>query len=140
MEFTVPQFIEKEAKIVGPFTFKQFLFIGTAGGICMISYFFLPTFVFILVCLILLGGAGALALYKKEGIPLYLVVFKSIFYLFKPKIYLWKKKDLPIRIIKASDAKKREEEKAREEQNKGPQLKIFRSSKLNDLLTQIEKK
>ncbi len=140
MEFTVPQFIEKEAKIVGPFTFKQFLFIGTAGAICMISYFILPTFVFVLVCLILLGGAGALALYKKEGIPLYLVVFKSIFYLFKPKIYLWKKKDLLIRMTKSSDAKKREEERALEEQNKGPQLKIFRSSKLNDLLTQIEKK
>jgi hypothetical protein len=140
MEFTVPQFIEKEAKIVGPLTFKQFLFVGTAGAICMISYFILPMFVFILLCLVLLGGAGMLALYKKEGIPLYMVVSKSIFYLFKPKVYLWKKKNVPIKMIKISDTKKKEQEEAQEIQNKGPQLKVTKSSKLNDLLTQIETK
>lgn len=140
MEFTVPQFIEKEAKIVGPLTFKQFLFVGTAGAICMIIYFILPMFVFILACLVLIGGAAALALYKKEGIPLYMVVSKSVLYLFKPKVYLWKKKNTPIRMIKVDDAKKKEEEEMQEKQNKGPQLKVSKSSRLNDLSTQIETK
>jgi len=56
MEFTVPQFIEKKAKIVGPFTFGQFLFIGIASGICLFLYFVLPLAVFIITSIVLLGG------------------------------------------------------------------------------------
>ena len=32
MEFTVPKFIEKEAKIIGPLTFKQFLCLVIPGA------------------------------------------------------------------------------------------------------------
>jgi len=28
MEFTVPQFVEREPKLIGPFTFKQFIYIN----------------------------------------------------------------------------------------------------------------
>jgi len=141
MEFTVPQFIEKEAKIVGPLTFKQFLFIGTAGAICIILFFAVPLYLFVIFTIILVGGAAFLALYRKEGIPFYAIVFKSFMYLFKPKVFLWKKKIAPIRIARSDVLKRKmEEQKLEEEEHKGPRLKVSRSSKLNDLYTHIETK
>jgi len=140
MQFTVPQFIEREAKIVGPLTFKQFAFVGGAGLACMILYFIVPTYLFIIFCILLIGSALALVFYKQEGFPLYQVIARSFFYIFKPKIYLWKKKDIPVKIIAKPDERARRQEEIEDEQHRGPRLKISRSSKLNNLLTQIETK
>ena len=37
--FQTPQFIEEKAKIVGPFTLKQFLFLVMGGGISFASFY-----------------------------------------------------------------------------------------------------
>jgi len=74
MEFTVPKFIEKEARIVGPLTFKQFIFIGAAGAISIFVYFVLPFYLFIIAVIILLGGSFALAFLKMGKLP-YLVLY-----------------------------------------------------------------
>jgi len=36
MRYTVPQFIEHEAKIIGPLTFKQFTYLAMAGAGCFV--------------------------------------------------------------------------------------------------------
>lgn len=143
MQFTIPQFIEKEAKILGPLTFKQFSFFGVAVLISVVFYFILPFYLFIVVCVGLMGGSFALIFYKKEGIPLYNVVWGSIMFKFKPKIYLWKKKGVSPRFFRKENAiKEIEKQKEKEEMEKktGASLKISKSSRLNDLLTQIETK
>jgi len=61
MRFTIPQFIEYEAKIIGPFTFKQFVYIGLAGAVGFVLYFSVPFYLFIITCLILGGGALSMA-------------------------------------------------------------------------------
>ncbi len=61
MNFQVPQFIEHEAKIVGPFTLKQFMYVGAAGGISLVLYFSAPRLVFILGTIVLGGISLALA-------------------------------------------------------------------------------
>lgn len=134
MEFTVPQFIEREAKIVGPFTFKQFIFIGTAGGICLFLYFVLPLSVSIIVAVILLGGAFALAFLKigRTSLPVFIKNF--FIFLFKPKIYLWRKKGAPPKVLR------REEKVIKEEFKKEPTLKLTRGSKLSELFTHLESK
>lgn len=132
MEFTVPQFIEKEPKIVGPFTFKQFIFIGIAGGSCLLLFFVLPLAVFVIVAVILLGGAFALAFLKigKTSLPVFI---KNFFYfLFKPKIYLWKKKISPPKFLR--------EEKEPEEIKKESKLKVVKGSKIDELFTRLETK
>jgi len=142
MEFTVPKFIEKEAKIVGPFTFKQFIFIGTAGGLCLLLYFVLPMFVFILVAVFLLGGAFALAFLKieKTSLPVYIKNF--IGFLFKPKIYLWEKKSVPPKIIRKEEKSLLTGEKTarRKESKEESELKVAGKSKLGELLTYLETK
>jgi len=141
MEFTIPQFIEKEAKIVGPLTFKQFAFFGLAVLVSAALFFILPKFIFFIVGPVLLVGAFALAFYKKEGVPLPDLMIGFFSFIFKPKIYLWKKKGVPPRFLRPGDidkgAAKRE---SLEEKRQGPRLKMSRGSHLHDLFTQVETK
>lgn len=139
MEFTVPQFIEKEPKIVGPFTFKQFIFIGIAGGSCLLLFFVLPLAVFVIVAVILLGGAFALAFLKvgKTSLPEFI---KNFFYfLFKPKIYLWKKKISPPKFLREEKREIKEGE-GKEEIKKESKLKVVKGSKIDELFTRLETK
>jgi len=143
MEFTIPQFIEKEAKIVGPLTFKQFAFFGVAVLICVFFYFVIPGTIFIILAPVLVGGAFALSFYKKEGIPLPELIIGFFAFIFKPKIYLWKKKGTPPKFLRTDEEKEkaiRQKEKEDEEKTGGPRVKMSRGSHLHDLFTQVETK
>lgn len=130
-EFTVPKFIEREPKIVGPFTFKQFIFVGTAGIICAVLYFTIPFYFFLLATVLLTSGALALALVKIEGRPIPLLFKNFLSFLFASKIYLWKRKTLTPKVIKKSGPEKKEKEKT-------PVPRVVEKSRLKDLLTRIE--
>lgn len=136
MEFIVPQFIEKEPKIFGPFTFKQFVFVGIAIGASIMLFFILPFHLFIIVAFILIGTALALAVGQIEGIPLYAVVVNAFFFFFRPKIYLWKKKNV-FPQIQVEKPKIKEESKIKEEK-KESLLKVTKKGYLKDLLIYLE--
>ena len=141
MEFSIPQFIEKEAKIVGPLTFKQFAFFGLAVLISVALFFLLPRLVFFILGPILVVGAAALAFYKKEGVPLPDLIIGFFSFLFKTKIYLWKKKGVPPKFLSKEDIKKKAIKKEfSEEKKQGPRLKMSKGSHLHDLFTQVETK
>jgi len=131
-QFTVPKFIEHKAKIVGPLTFNQFIFVGVAGAICFVFYFTVPFFIFILLSIVVMLGGFALAFVKSGGRSLPTVLKNFLFFSFAPKIYLWKKKGgLPPKIIeKAPPAKEKE----------APVPTIAGKSRLKNLSTQIETK
>ena len=42
MEYQVPQFIEVEDKIFGPFTLKQFIYVAGGVGLCAILVLYFP--------------------------------------------------------------------------------------------------
>ena len=133
MEYIVPQFIERETKIVGPFTFKQFIFIGIAGGLSIFLYFFLPFFLFLIIAVGLMGGAFALAFFKMGGLSLPKLLQNFFIFLTKPKIYLWKKKTIPPKIFKKI-------EELKEEEKEGSILKISGRSRLRELFKVLETK
>jgi len=139
MEFTVPQFIEKEPKIVGPFTFKQFIFIGIAGGLCLLLFFVVPLYFFVIIAVLLLGGAFALAFLKigKTSLPEFIKNF--FFFLFKPKIYLWKKKVSPPKFLR-EEKREIKKEGGKEEIKKESKLKVVKGSKIDELFTHLETK
>ena len=134
MEFSIPQFIEQESKIVGPFTFKQFAFVGTAAATCLLLFFILPFYIFVILAIFLIGGAFALSFVKIQGIPLPTVFKNFLFFSLKPRIFLWKKKPTPPVLIKAPSPKIEEEEEDR------TALKTVRNSRLKDLATRLETK
>jgi len=133
MRFTVPQFIEHEAKIVGPLTFRQFIFIGVAGAVGFILYFTVPFPVFLIACFILGGGAIALAFLKIGGKPLPAVLGNFLKFNLSPKIYIWRKAEAPIKVFKKEEVKKEETEEELP-------LKIAEKSQLKRIKTQIETK
>ena len=133
MRFTVPQFIEMEAKIVGPLTFRQFIFIGIAGGICFVLYFTFPFSLFLLATIVLGSGAVAFAFLKIGGRGLPTILGNFLKFSLAPKIYLWGKKEVPVEVFKKEMAK------AEEKKEELP-LKIAEKSRLKKLRTQIETK
>lgn len=130
--FTVPQFIEHKAKIIGPLTFQQFFYIGTAAGLCFILYFLAPFFIFIMLTAVIMSMAVVLAFGKLEGRPLPLVFKNFTAFIMRPKIYLWKKKvGPPIRIVQTEKPKQPEIKVS-------PVPTIVGKSHLKDLSSQIE--
>lgn len=135
MQFTIPQFISREARIVGPLTFKQLVFIGAAAGIVLFLYFTVAarSFVFFIISSIFfLGWALALAFLKIEKTPLPIVIKNFLFFLFKPKIFLWKKKLDSPKVIQLR-------EKIEETEEESP-LKVGGKSRIKQLYTHLETK
>ena len=130
MRFTVPQFIEHEAKIVGPLTFKQFTYVGIAAAICFMLYFSVPFSVFVLACIFIGGASIALAFLKIGGMSLPSVIGNFLKFKLAPKTYLWKKKQGTISILEKAKPKIKKEEET--------PLKIARKSKLKNVQTKIE--
>lgn len=136
MQFTVPQFIEHEAKIVGPLTFKQFTYVGFAAAICFVLYFLAPFSIFLLGVLVLGGGALALAFVKVGGRSLPTIVANVFRYSVGQKGYIWKKKEEQKLVYKIES--KPITQKAKEKEKFV--LKIEGQSQLKKLHTQIETK
>ncbi|MEA3344073.1 MAG: PrgI family protein [Patescibacteria group bacterium] len=139
MEFVVPQFLERKPKIVGPFTFGQFIFIGIGAGISILLYFVLPITFFIIAAIILIGGGLAMAVIKINKIPLPVLIKNFFIFLFKPKVYLWKKKAMGPIIIKKTEKLKTKIAKIETEKEESP-LKVAKGSQINNLFTNLETK
>jgi hypothetical protein len=136
MEFTVPQFIEREPKLIGPFTFKQFIFVAIAGVACFFLYFFIGKTnmpLFVLLAILLFGGALILAFVRIKGYTLPMLFKNFLTYTITPKIFLWWRKFVPPKMSKI----KRFEKAEVEEESK---LKIVKESSLQKLSTQVETK
>lgn len=92
MQFKVPQFIDIEDKVVGPLTFRQFVYLAGGGALIYISFKFLPTFIGLIVAVGFGALALALAFYKYNEKP-FINVFESfIKYYLKSRLYIWHKK------------------------------------------------
>jgi len=135
MRFTVPQFIEYEAKIVGPLTFRQFVYVGIAGAICFTLYFLAPFYVFLISCFFLGGLSLALSFLKIGGRTLPTVFGNLLRFSLSSKIYIWKKTEAPLMVFEKEVRKK----EVTPDKETLP-LKIAEGSQLKKLRTQLETK
>ncbi len=100
MRFQVPQFIDIEDKIVGPFTLKQFLMYVFACMLLVPIYIYTDLALFITIALPILGIAAAFAHVKVYGKPLSQVALAGIIYTSKGQLYIWRRqKNQPFKII-----------------------------------------
>ncbi len=90
MQFQVPQFIDTEDKVVGPFSLRQFLYIGAGGLISAVFYFFVQTWLFIIAALVIMGVAVAIAFVKVNGRPFVKILSSAFDFYWKPQSYIWK--------------------------------------------------
>lgn len=89
MQYQVPQFIETEDKIVGPFTLRQFIYVAVGGGISFMLYFSVKPWLWFLLSVFAVGGSLALAFIKVNGRPLLNFFLSMLSFYWKPQIYLW---------------------------------------------------
>lgn len=93
MRFEVPQFIEVEDKIFGPFTWKQFIYLAGGAGAAVTLYLLLPFFLFILIGLPIMALAGFLAFHQVNNRPFSIFLESAVRYFTARKLYLWKKRE-----------------------------------------------
>lgn len=107
-QFQVPQFITVEDKVIGPFTIKQFLYIGSGGLLILGTRTFLQPFLFFPLAALIGALAASLAFLKINEQPFPMVLKNAIFYLLRPRLYIWKKE--PPQRAPAKEAAPRKEE------------------------------
>lgn len=91
MRFEVPQFIEIEDKIFGPFTWRQFLYLGGGVGFAVVLFITLPIFFFALIGLPIAGLACLLAFYPINNRP-FSIFLESVFRFYNStRIYRWRR-------------------------------------------------
>lgn len=89
MQYQVPQFIDTEDKIAGPFTIRQFIYLCATAGAVFLLYFVFKSFIFIVFALVV-GGAGlSLAFLKFNGQPLSKLSVLAFSFAWSPQLYLW---------------------------------------------------
>ena len=104
MLFNVPQYIDIEDRVAGPFTGKQLLWMFGMGGFLLLPWGFLDTMTFIMSAIPIVCVFSALAFYRPNGQPLIRYVFWGFSFIFHPKIYIWRRN-----FIQISKKEKREE-------------------------------
>ena len=90
MQFRVPQFIDIEDKVFGPFTLKQFGYMAGAGGFAFLLWTFIPIkFIAILVITPVVALFLSLAFVKFNNRPFGEFLENIFNYYTNPKLYTW---------------------------------------------------
>src|SRR6185503_19367178 len=96
MRFQVPQFIEVEDKIFGPFTLKQFIYMAGGAGLSFMVYTLLDSIVLsFLPIAIIMAISAVFAFYKINRKPFVNVAEAAFKYYFGKKLYIWRKEEKP---------------------------------------------
>ncbi len=93
MRFEVPQFIDVEAKVVGPLTWKQFIYVAGGVGFLLTLYLTTPFFIFLMLGLPVGILAGSLAFHRVHNRPFSVFVEALVQYMIKNKLYLWRRSE-----------------------------------------------
>jgi hypothetical protein len=91
MQFKVPQFLDIEDKIFGPFTFREFTYLAGAAGLCYVFYKWLGLLLGIVPMLLMAGFALLLTFYRPNNKPLIFMLEAGFKYFTQNKLYVWKK-------------------------------------------------
>ncbi|OHA08368.1 MAG: hypothetical protein A3A44_03120 [Candidatus Sungbacteria bacterium RIFCSPLOWO2_01_FULL_60_25] len=89
-QYQVPQFINVEDRIIGPFTLKQFLYLLGAAGAGIVGFIMFHVVLFIVVALPIAAFFAALAFVKVQNQPLPTIVSNAVAYYTRPRLYIWK--------------------------------------------------
>jgi len=136
MRFQVPQFIEHEPKVVGPFTFRQFVYLAIPGGIAFAIFYMIP-FSFFLPIAVVLGAVGfAFAFGKSGGRSLPQVLMNALSFGISPKNYTWAKG----RRTTSRQTKEYTKQTAQETGTPKQKINLVQGSKVQNLTTKIETK
>lgn len=96
MRYQVPQFIEVEDKIIGPFTIKQFVYIVGGGFMCFMAYTYVTFYIALMLIAVIIPLSLALAFYKINNKPFIDLLESAFLFYTKQNLYIWKKEEKPV--------------------------------------------
>lgn len=96
MQFKVPQFLEIEDKIFGPFTFREFVYLAGGAGLCFVMYKLLGLFWGAIPILAIAGLSGMLTFYRPNNKPFIDMLQAGFKYGTQNKLYIWKRRKVKI--------------------------------------------
>lgn len=127
-QFVVPQFLDVEAKIIGPVTARQFIIMIVAAIFDFLAFRLIGNiFIFIIVALIVTAIGVVFAFARVNGQPFHIMFLNMIQTIRKPLIRIWDKtrSDADIKTMM---------KKVEEKKDPGPPAKMrLSSSHLNDI-------
>ena len=91
----MPQFIDVEDKIFGPFTLRQFIYVAGGASAALIAITLFGLFWGLLISSPLVILAAALAFYKINNRPFISVLESAFRYMTRDKLYIWRKTEAP---------------------------------------------
>lgn len=94
MQFSVPQFIDVEDKIVGPFTGKQTIYLICGGGIILLCFTLFNFFFFVITLIIVAPLTLAFVFYRPKGITLAQYLSNILDYVTTNHLYVWRREPL----------------------------------------------
>ena len=105
-QYSTPQFIESEGKIISFLTFRQFFILIGTGLVCLLLYYTLPFYFFAVLAVLVAGLGGAIAFLKINDASVVTIALHFFTFLTQSKNYTWKKKEsaYPVMIKKRPQA------------------------------------
>lgn len=92
-QFTVPQFIDVEDKIIGPITTRQFVILLAAFILIAIFYKTVDQISFIIATVLIAVVAGTFAFVKINGRPFHFFMENIVQTFKRPNLRVWNKED-----------------------------------------------
>ncbi|MBI2591727.1 MAG: PrgI family protein [Candidatus Brennerbacteria bacterium] len=92
MQYQIPQYMEAQDSIIGPFTLKQFGYVVLAGIVIFVTYYIIHWVIWLLISFISMGAALAFAFVKIHGRTLDQIAISGIKFMLQPKLYIWQRK------------------------------------------------
>lgn len=116
MQYEVPQYIEEEAKIAGPFNIRQFFILFGGILVCFAFFSMFKAGMAAVLSVIVLGGTTALMIFKYNGRRLSEIVVAAIKHLWIPKTYIWHKSQIKSQDIFIEEQRKQITEEPEQKQ------------------------
>jgi hypothetical protein len=91
MMTSVPQFIDVEDKVAGPFTWKQLGWMFAMGAVLFLLYTVMDPGLFYVLAVPVALFFIALAFYRPNGMAFPQFLFYSVSFLFRPKVMVWER-------------------------------------------------
>jgi hypothetical protein len=88
-QFTVPQFIDIEDKIIGPITVRQFIIILASCLIAVAVYRIFTFVAFIVISLLVFASAAVLAFVRVNGMPFHFFILNFFQTIRRPTLRVW---------------------------------------------------
>lgn len=91
-QFQVPQFIERESRLIGPFTVKQSALLGAGGATLFILWFIVVKWLFFLLAFPIVLAFIFIAFMRVNGRPLLDFIGSFFSFFISPQLYIWQKR------------------------------------------------